>query len=123
MKNPYSIRLSTKNECVILSCEGNMSLADLVVVWQKVQSLLAETGWQRILVDVTRLRTFPETEQLFDFAKLLWKSFPKNGRLAMEVRWDQSGPAKFLEMLVRSVGIYLTVFVSEQQAQRWLLED
>jgi hypothetical protein len=38
------------------------------------------------------------------------------------VRWDQARFAKSLEILVRAIGIYLTVFVSEEQAEAWILE-
>jgi hypothetical protein len=39
------------------------------------------------------------------------------------VRWDQSGFANLFEVLLRNVGIYLTAFVTEEQAEAWLLEE
>ena len=76
-----------------------------------------------MLVDVTALETAPEMEQLFDLAKLIWRDFPQDGRMALVVRWDQAGFAKLLETLVRDVGIYLTVFISGEQAEAWILAD
>jgi hypothetical protein len=77
----------------------------------------------RVLVDVTALRTSPTTAKLFDLAKLFWRDgFPGFGRIALVVRWDQSKLAKLLEMLVRTFGMWLTVFVSEEQAEAWVLE-
>jgi len=74
------------------------------------------------LVDFTALRTSPDTDELFDLAKLFWRDFPQGGRIALVVRWDQSRLAKLLEMLVRTLGMWLTVFVSEEQAEAWVLE-
>jgi hypothetical protein len=56
-------------------------------------------------------------------AKLFWRNFPKSGRMALVVRWDQSTLAKLLETLLRSVGVYLTVFVSEEMAEAWIVEN
>src|SRR5208282_2134868 len=58
----------------------------------------------------------------FDLAKLFWRDFPQGGRIALVVRWDQSRLAKLLEMLVRTLGMWLTVFVSEEQGEAWVLE-
>jgi hypothetical protein len=65
----------------------------------------------------------PDTAELFDLAKLFWRNFPKSGRMALVVRWDQSTLAKLLETLLRSVGVYLTVFVSEEMAEAWIVEN
>ena len=120
---PYFINPAWENKCVFLPCEGDMSLAEMTIAWRAVQELLAETGWKRVWVDLTAQRTSPEMGELFDLAKLIWRDFPQGGRIALVVRWDQSRLAKLLEMLVRSVGIYLTVFVSEERAEAWILEE
>lgn len=72
-------------------------------------------------MDVTGLQTIPETGHLFDFAKYLWRHVPQTGRIALVVRWDQSRLAKLLELLVRTVGVNLTVFVTREQAMVWIL--
>lgn len=112
---------TSADNCVLLACNGNFSLDEVTMAWREVGGLLIATGWKRVLVDVTDLLTSPETEELFDLAKLLWRDFPQGGRIALVVRWDQSRFAKLLEMLVRSVGTYLTIFVSEEQAEAWIL--
>ena len=114
--------LIPSNNHVFLACEGNSSPGEVMSAWREVQGVLAETGWNRVLVDVTAVRTNPDTAQLFDLAKLLWQNFPESGRIALVVRWDQSRFAKLLEMLVRTLGMGLTVFVSEEQAEAWVLE-
>jgi len=100
-----------------------MPLTEATDAWQEVHSWLATRRWRRVLVDVTALQTAPEMGQLFDLAKLVWRDFPQGGRIALVVRWDQSRFAKLLETLVRSVGMYLTVFVSGEQAEAWILGD
>lgn len=109
--------------CVFLTCEGNYSLEEITAAWREVEEGLAEREGKRALVDVTALRTSPETGELFDLAKLFWCGFPPDGRIALVIRWDQARSAKLLEMLVRSFGMYLTVFVSKEQAEAWVLGD
>ena len=91
--------------------------------WREVQLVLAELGWKRILVDLKGLQSGPNTAELFDLAKLFWHNFPQSGRMALVVRWEQSAVAKLLETLLRSVGIHLTVFVSEEMAVAWIMEN
>src|SRR5271166_6567074 len=111
------------DNCAFLTCEGNYSLDAVTTAWREVQKVLAEREWERALVDFTALQIGPDTDELFDLAKLFWRDFPLGGRIALVVRWDQSRPAKLLEMLVRNFGLYLTAFVSEEQAEAWFLEE
>jgi hypothetical protein len=119
----YILIPDEKHGCVLVTCEGNVTLAEAATAWREVQSLTAGMRWKRVLVDATALRTKLDTEELFDLAKLLSRDFPQGGRMALVVRWDQSRIAKLLEMLVRSVGMYLTVFLSEEQAEAWMWEE
>ena len=114
--------ISTR-KCVFLTCKGISSLDEMTAVWREVRDELAQKSLNRVLVDVTALRTSPTTAELFDLAKLFWHDdFPGFGRMALMVRWDQSRVAKALEMLVRTLGMWLTVFVSEEQGEAWVLE-
>ncbi|MGO8764484.1 MAG: hypothetical protein ACLQSR_05025 [Limisphaerales bacterium] len=118
-----SYYITSTDHCVFLTCEGNYSLEGITTAWKEAREVLAEREWERVLVDFTALRTSPDTDELFDLAKLVWRGFPPRGRIALLIRWDQARPAKLLEMLVRSFGMYLTVFVSEEQAEAWVLEN
>ncbi len=111
------------NKCVFLKCERDTPLAEMTNIWREVQEALAGMKQKRVLVNVTALQTSLDMKELFDLAKLFWQDFPESGRIALVVRWDQTRFAKSLEMLVRTVGIYLTVFVSEEQAGAWILEN
>jgi hypothetical protein len=119
----YVLIPDEKHGCVLLTCEGSIMLAEAMTAWREVQGLMAAMQWKRVLVDVTALRTNLDTEELFDLAKLLWRDFPQGGRMALVVRWDQSRLAKLLETLVRSVGMYLTVFLDEEPAGAWMWEE
>ena len=115
--------ISTDN-CVFLTCAGISSLEEITAAWREVRAELAHKNLNRVLVDVTSLRTIPATAELFDLAKLFWQDgFPGFGRMALVIRWEQSRSAKLLEMLVRAVGMYLTVFVSEEQAEAWIADQ
>jgi hypothetical protein len=113
--------LISTDHCVFLTCEGISSLNEMTAAWREVRDELAEKSLNRVWVDVTALRTSPTTAELFDLAKLIWRDFRPGGRIALVVRWDQSRFAKLLEMLVRTFGMWLTVFVSEEQAEAWVL--
>jgi hypothetical protein len=117
-----SYRLISTDHCVFLTCEGISSLDEMTAAWREVRDELAERSLNRVLVVVTALRTSPTTAELFDLAKLFWRYFPQGGRIALVVRWDQSMLAKSLEMLVRTFGMWLTVFVNEERAEAWVLE-
>ena len=118
-----SYYLISTDHCVFLTCEGLSSLDEMTAAWREVRDELAEKSLNRVLVDVTALRTSPTTAALFDLAKLLYHDgFPGFERIALVVRWDQSKLAKLLEMMVRTLGMWLTVFVSEEQAEAWILE-
>ena len=119
---PMSYHIISTDHCVFLTCEGISSLDEMTAAWREVRDELAQKNLDRVLVDVTALRTSPTTAELFDLAKLFWRDFPQGGRIALAVRWEQSRWAKSLEMLVRTLGMWLTVFVSEEQAEAWVLE-
>ena len=108
---------------VFLVCEDDMTLAEITTAWREVQDALAGMRKKRVLVDVTALKSSLEIKELFDLAKILWRDFPESGRIALVIRWDQARFAKLLEMLVRTVGLYLTAFVSGDQAEAWILEE
>jgi len=118
----YTVIPSQSEKCVFLTCRGDLTLSEMTTAWREVRLALAELGWKRVLVDVTALKRSPDIGELFDLAKLFWRFFPQPGRMALVVRWEQSTPAKLLENWLRSVGVNMTVFVSEQVAETWILE-
>jgi hypothetical protein len=110
-------------KCAFLTCEGNYSLDEVTAAWRETREILAENEWNRALVDVTPLQGGPDMEDLFDLAKLFWRDFPPGGRIALVVRWEQTTLAKLLETQLRNVGVYLTVFVSDEAAEAWILKN
>ena len=119
----YFIIPATNDNCVFLTCEGDVTVSEMTTAWHEVQEILGKKGWKRVLMDITALESSPKTEELFDLAKLFWKGFPEDGRIALVIGWDHAKFATLLEMLVRTVGIYLTAFVSEIQAEAWICEE
>jgi hypothetical protein len=119
---PYLVTPDRGNRRVLLTCSGDMTLVEMKTAWWGIHHLLAEFGWKRILVDATAMTSEADIGEPFDLAKLFCHNFPQSGRIALIVRWDQSKSAKLLETLVRSVGVYLTVFVSEKPAKAWIAD-
>ena len=58
--------------------------------------------------------------EIFDVARLVWRGFPRQGRIAMVARWDQAKSASLLESLLRNVGVYLRIFGDEKTAEGWV---
>ena len=119
---PMSYSIISTDNCVFLTCGGISSLDEMTAAWREVRGELAEKSLHRVLLNVTALRTSPTTAELFDLAKLFWRDFPQGGRMALVVRRDQSRSAKSVEMLVRTLGMWLTVFVSEARGEAWVSE-
>jgi len=94
--------------CVFLTCEVDIPLAEMTAAWREVRDELAQKNLNRVLVDVTALRTSPDTDDIFDFEKLFCRDLPQNGQITM---------------MVRSAGTSLTVFVTEEQAEAGILEE
>jgi hypothetical protein len=65
-----SYYLISTDHCVFLTCEGISALDEMTAAWREVRDELAEKSSNRVLVDVTALRTSPTTAELFDLAKL-----------------------------------------------------
>lgn len=111
----------SNDDFVFLTCSGEITSAEMTSACQGTLVSLAGSHSKRVVVDIRSLKTIPETEQLFDLAKFIWRDFPKGGRIALLVRWEQSRLAKFLELLVRTVGVNLTVFLTQDRAMAWIL--
>ncbi|HUA66858.1 MAG TPA: STAS/SEC14 domain-containing protein [Alphaproteobacteria bacterium] len=117
----FTLSPNSTVQCVFLNCEGQMTPAEITTACRQTLASLAAIESKGVLADVTALQTIPETEQLFDLAKFIWSHFRQITRIAIVVRWDQSRVAKLLELLVRTVGVNLTVFVSRDHAMAWML--
>ncbi|HEV2329485.1 MAG TPA: STAS/SEC14 domain-containing protein [Verrucomicrobiae bacterium] len=117
----FTLTPNSNHQFVFVNCEGQMTSAEITSACQQTLASLAGKGCKGVLADVTALQTIPEMEQLFDLAKFTWCHFRRIGRIAIVVRWDQSRVAKLLELLVRTVGVNLTVFVSRDRAMTWIL--
>jgi hypothetical protein len=61
-----SYYIISTDHCVFLTCEGISSLDEMTAAWREVRDELAPKNLDRVLVDVTALRTSPTTAELFD---------------------------------------------------------
>ena len=116
----YFVVPAKEDDFVFLACEDEMPLTEARAAWEEAQGLLVLMQRQRLLVDITALRGGLEMVEIFDVARLVWRGFPRQGRIAMVARWDQAKSASLLESLLRNVGVYLRIFGDEKTAEGWV---
>ena len=116
----YFIDPVEEEQCVFLNDEGELSLVEAEAACQEVGELLSAKRWNRILVDVTGLRSIPKGEELFDLGRTLSRIAPPSVRIALVVKPDQTEHAKLIEAAARNRGTFLTLFVNVEEAEAWV---
>lgn len=86
---PYSINPAKDDQCLFLTYEGEMPPIEVVAVRYEATGVLVANGWERMVVDITELRSFTAME-LFVFAKGLSSDLPESARVAFVVRPEQA---------------------------------
>jgi hypothetical protein len=115
-----SIRPVEEEQCVFLTCEGEMPPIEALAVRYEVSGLLAEKSWNRIVVDVTELQSAPRALESFEFARGLSSDLPPSARAALVVRPDQVRHAKLVQDVARHDGVFLTFFSDPDEATTWV---
>jgi len=113
----YFINPVEAEQCVFLTYEGEMPATETAAVRYEVIRLLATKGWNRIVVDVTALRSIPTALELFEFAMGLSSELPRTTRIALVVCSEH---ANFGENVARSDGGFLTLFSDAEKATDWV---
>jgi hypothetical protein len=85
----------------------------------EANALLAEKRWNRIVVDITGLRSRFAAQELFEFAKGLSADLPESVRIALVARPDQAKQAKLIEGIARNDGLFLSFFLDVEVATTW----
>jgi hypothetical protein len=116
----YFINPVEEEQCVFLTYEGEMPPIEALAVRYEVSGLLAANSWNRIVVDVTGLRSVPGALELFEFARGLSSDLPPGARAALVVRPDQVRHAKLVENIARRDGVFLTFFSDPDEATAWV---
>ena len=116
----YFINPVEEEKCVFLTHEGEMSLAEAAAARQEIAELLAEKRWNRIIADLTAVRSVPKAVELFELGAGLSLSMPRSARIALVVRPDQTKHARLIEQVSRKGGVFLTFFVDAKKAEAWV---
>ena len=105
--------------CVYLTYEGDCSMIEIMSARYEANALLAEKRWNRIVVDITGLRSRFAAQELFEFAKGLSADLPESVRIALVARPDQAKQAKLIEGVARNDGLFLSFFLDVEVATTW----
>jgi len=116
----YFINPIEGEQCLCVSCEGEIPLEDLAGVGWEAHGLLNIKRWFRMLIDITQLRSSHKASQLIDFSKALAGKFPRNARVALVVRSDQTMQANLFEKISRKHGMFLAYFLDPGKAALWI---
>ena len=117
---PYFIKPVEEDQCVLLTYQGEVPPIEMVAVRYEANALLAAKHWNQMVVDVSALQTTPTAWELFKFASGLSSDLPRDARLALVVRPEQTKHAKLIERVARNDGISLFCFFSIEEATVWV---
>ena len=116
----YSIKPIEEERCVSLSFEGESPLREIAAARNEAHGLANTRHWNRIMVDITRLRVVPTAPELLKFAKASGGEIPRDARVALVVRPEQVQHAKLVEKAARKQGVFLSWFLDSGKAARWM---
>lgn len=115
----YHINSVEEDQCVFLTYEGEMPALEVVAVRYEAAGLLSAKHWNRMVVDITALRSLSALE-LFVFARGLSSDLPRNVSVALVVRPEQATYANFIENLAQNDGVFVAFFSNVQDAIAWV---
>lgn len=116
----YFINPVEEEQCVFLSYEGEMPAREMSAARYEASGVLNGRQWNRIVVDLTALRSILTKAQLFDFAIGLSSGTPAEARVALVVRPEQKRHVNLLQKVARNKGLRLTSFLDPDRATLWV---
>lgn len=116
----YSIYPMEDVQSVFLLHTAELSAEELSAARTEAHAVLDQRGWNRLLVDVTLLRSVPTFLELRDYARNPDACPSRPLRVALLVRPGQERPAKLFEKTARHGRVFVTYFVDPDQAVAWL---
>lgn len=116
----YCIKPIEEEQCVSLSYEGESPLREIAAARNEAHELANARHWNRVMVDITRLRFVPTAPELLKFAKGSGNEIPRDARVALVVRPDQVQHAKLVEKAARKQGVFLSYFLDTGKAALWM---
>ena len=91
---PCCINPVKEAQCVFVTYEGEMTRLEIMAARYEANGLLLRKRWNRIVVNIAKLRSTPMTMELIDLASDLSSDLPASTRIALVTRPDQAEDAK-----------------------------
>jgi hypothetical protein len=91
----------------------------MIAARYEANALLGKKRWNRIVVDITGLRSNFAAQELFELARGLSVDLPESVRIAVVARADQAKHARLIEQVARTDGLFLSFFFDVEQATTW----
>jgi hypothetical protein len=115
---PEDVKMNTELSIIEVRSYGDVSIRHLRSSREWVELIMKQTGFTRVLVDATELKTLPDAESLNEFGY----SLPFSAKFAAVLPEGQEiaeNVALILKALDKQGGIAKT-FASKKQALAWL---
>ncbi len=116
----YFVNPVEQDECVFLSYEGEIPPTEACTARREANGVLDQRHWDRMVIDVTQVRSVPKPMELILLAQGLTSQAPRSMRIALVVRPEQTRVAKLVEKAARTSRVFLTYFVDPVQATAWV---
>jgi len=116
----YLINPVDEDQYVFLRYEGTMPPIEIVAVRYGATGLLSALHWDRLLMDITELRTIPPDLELFRLFSGLSPDLSPNARVALVIREEQAKQARLVQDIARKEGVFLACFSDVEQASTWM---
>lgn len=112
------VRVHEDEGIIEVVSSGILTRQDMESTKAKIQKILVEKGFRRVLIDTTRIQSDPDTFNIFD----AWKNHSKDFRIAILA--TESSPIikdiLFTENVAVNRGQTVKVFWDREKARRWL---
>lgn len=115
-----SINPVKEDQCVFVTYEGEMPPVEIMAARYEANGLLARKRWNKIVVNITDLKSRLTAPELFELAKGLSSDLPRSARVALVVHPEQTKHAKLMESVARNEGVLLNYFFAAEEATTWV---
>ena len=119
---PETVQLNQDLGLIEVTLTGQLTLAEMKKIRQRVIAFSDDQKVERILVDATGLEKLPAAGSLYEFGASFWKAgFTKNARLGIVVSDTTSRDFEFIETVAQNRAFMFRQFSSREAAVQWLL--
>ena len=118
---PDEVRVNESKGIIEVVSSGDLTKQDMERTKAKLQSVLAENAFYRVLIDTTRLHAVPKTFEIFE----AWSTHSRSFKIALLIM-ASSAIAKdvaFAETVGVNRGQVVKLFSDKEEALRWLGAD